>query len=351
MSNSRASPHTWLITLLKAALSVAAIAYILSHIDRSLLLADWNKLHSASIVAIVCLVGLQTSVIASLRLKLIYRVFGLQLPLSTAWLVAISGSFVEQVALGFIGGDATRLFVLHQKNVPMKHAFPVVILDRILGLSALALLAAPGLPNIMEALEGGDRERLTIFGGLALVLACAIVLLARRFSSITPRLGEFATMIANAVGNGLLHVRVLLVLFLALLTHGISVLVFFVIGHDLNLPLTNWQWFFIVPTALLLAAIPITAGGWGLREAILIAALAPFGVTAETAIIPSVMFGVSGFLAALPGGIALLTSRAALPTVGSTTGATSDSNDGIAREGFATARHDAADLLGDAAYD
>lgn len=350
MPSRRALPRKLLITLLKVALSLAAIAYIFSHIDRSLLLADWNKLHPPSMIAMLCLVGLQIGAIAPLRLKLMLSGFGLLLPLSSAWQVAVSGSFFEQVVLGFVGGDATRLLLLHQKDVPMKQAVAAVILDRIVGLSALALVAAPGLFTVIGLLDGTDRQRLVALAGLAVVLAAAIALVARQSKSMVRHFGELVALIAYAFGESRFRIRLVLILSLALLTHVVSVVAFSLIGRDLNLPLTFWQWFFIVPPALLLATIPITAGGWGLREAVLIAALASFGVAAETAIVPSIIFGVSGFLAALPGGIAFLVNRAAFRGVGSRAAA-GESNGGLTAERLVTPRHGATDLLGDAACD
>jgi hypothetical protein len=38
--------------------------------------------------------------------------------------------------------------------------------------------------------------------------------------------------------------------------------------QNFGLPLLPAQWFFIVPSALLFSMIPISAGGWGVREAL-----------------------------------------------------------------------------------
>jgi len=56
------------------------------------------------------------------------------------------------------------------------------------------------------------------------------------------------------------------------------------VGQNLGLPVLAAQWFFIVPPALLLSMIPISAGGWGRREGVLIFALACLGIPAGEAI-------------------------------------------------------------------
>jgi hypothetical protein len=88
-----------------------------------------------------------------------------------------------------------------------------------------------------------------------------------------------------------------------------NVLVFFVVGQNLGLPVLPAQWFFIVPPALLFSMIPISAGGWGLREGVLILALANLGIPAEEAIVPSLIFGLGILLVTLPGALVWLANR------------------------------------------
>jgi uncharacterized membrane protein YbhN (UPF0104 family) len=101
----------------------------------------------------------------------------------------------------------------------------------------------------------------------------------------------------------------LLVFALACLTHLMNVLVFFVVGQNLGLPVLPAQWFFIVPPALLFSMIPISAGGWGLREGVLIFALGELGIPAEEAIVPSLIFGLGILLVTLPGALVWLANR------------------------------------------
>jgi len=47
--------------------------------------------------------------------------------------------------------------------------------------------------------------------------------------------------------------------------------------------------------------VPLSIGGWGVREGAMIALLAPLGVTHETALLFSVALGLAIMLASLPG--------------------------------------------------
>jgi hypothetical protein len=57
-----------------------------------------------------------------------------------------------------------------------------------------------------------------------------------------------------------------------------------------------------VPVALLAASVPISIGGWGVREGVLVELLAAQGIAADSGLALSVLFGLALALASLPGG-------------------------------------------------
>ncbi|MSQ87566.1 MAG: hypothetical protein EXR10_12185 [Alphaproteobacteria bacterium] len=65
----------------------------------------------------------------------------------------------------------------------------------------------------------------------------------------------------------------------------------------------------VVPTALIAAAIPISLNGWGVREGVMVAGFALFGVAQADAFLISVLLGFSVVISALPGGFTWLTLR------------------------------------------
>jgi uncharacterized membrane protein YbhN (UPF0104 family) len=56
------------------------------------------------------------------------------------------------------------------------------------------------------------------------------------------------------------------------------------------LPLAVWA--FVIAPVFLMAALPVSVGGWGTREAAAVAALAPFGVPAVLAVGVGLLYGV-----------------------------------------------------------
>jgi hypothetical protein len=58
----------------------------------------------------------------------------------------------------------------------------------------------------------------------------------------------------------------------------------------------------LMPPVMLLVALPVSAGGWGVREGAMVAALALVGVGREPALLLSIELGLLWTLVALPGG-------------------------------------------------
>ena len=78
------------------------------------------------------------------------------------------------------------------------------------------------------------------------------------------------------------------------------------IGSSLNIQIPLLLYFSIVPIVFLATAIPITVGGLGVREGVIIYLLIKFGIDAQSAIALSLIyFGIIVFIT-LPGGFALL---------------------------------------------
>jgi hypothetical protein len=62
----------------------------------------------------------------------------------------------------------------------------------------------------------------------------------------------------------------------------------------------------VVPVALVAAAIPISVNGWGVREGVMVAGFALFGIAQPEAFLISVLLGLAVVVSALPGGLAWL---------------------------------------------
>jgi hypothetical protein len=83
-------------------------------------------------------------------------------------------------------------------------------------------------------------------------------------------------------------------LVLSVLIHVFSAIALFFIALGIRLePPALWQFLAIIPGILLLSAIPVSLGGWGVREGAMVAGLAMLGIDRGAAFTLSVLFGMA----------------------------------------------------------
>jgi len=300
------SARSLMLGLGRAGVTIAAIAVIASHVDFPFLFSHAHKLSSSTLAISLAFLVAQTSIIAGLRLKLVLETLGQRLRLVQTVQVALSGFFFEQVAFGFLGGDAMRFWLLHRAKVPFRTALQAIVVDRGLGSIALLLLALAGLPGLVVLLTGYDWHLVVVAGVGAAGLVAAlvsVVLVHLAKGAGSSFLQELGKLLWAAAYEPEVRRRLLSSFALALLAQGTNVLIFFLLGRDLAISLGLGYWFLIAPPALLISMLPISAGGWGLREASFVVALAGFGIRPEEAVIPPILFGLGVLIVTLPGGM------------------------------------------------
>lgn len=313
MDRSTQPSNKYMATIAKAAISVALLATIAAQLDFHSFVSHWRRLDQSVMVTVLALVALQTTVISGMRLKLLLDSIGIQQPLVRTSQVELCGFFFEQVALGFVGGDAMRLWLLHRTQIPLRDAFKALFFDRCLGFGALLLLVVAGLPGLAKLVPGlVDRISsvllwAAIFAGGAIALI--VLLLVLRKYRRHPLLAEVAGLVQASIREPRVRHRLIVVLTLAVVTHLLNVLIFHLVGQNLGLPLSLENWFSFVPAALLLSMIPVSVGGWGVREGIFLFGLGTLGVAPENATAASILFGLGVLVVTLPGGLVWLLNR------------------------------------------
>jgi uncharacterized membrane protein YbhN (UPF0104 family) len=89
----------------------------------------------------------------------------------------------------------------------------------------------------------------------------------------------------------------------AVMIHVVRVLTVYVVAVGMSLPVSFLECLLLVPSALLVTNVPISLGGWGLREGAFVVAFAFVGLTAEQALALSALFGLTILSSSLLGGL------------------------------------------------
>lgn len=303
-------PMRHLFTVGKILISATLITLIIAKIDFSVFSFHWHKLSLSVVGTCLIVLALQTTLLSGLRLKLVLGCLKTQRSLANTTQVAVCGFFFEQIAFGFVGGDGMRLWLLHRIKVVVRTALEALLIDRCIGLLALLSIVLAGFPSLMHLLTNFPRQKVILMSCVAVAATAAIILLMLRVlpekllrRPLPTEIRTLASMLFRDVAT---RWRFLIVFSLALTAHLMNVMLFYLIGQELGISVSLSQWFIFVPAALLFSMIPVSVGGWGLREGILVFALQGIGVSANEAVVPSIAFGLGVLLVSLPGGIVWL---------------------------------------------
>ncbi len=201
-----------------------------------------------------------------------------------------------QVLPSTIGGDVLRA-ASGARHDRLGRGIGVVVVDRVIGMGALSGIVAVGSIVFWRLLFAQPALLVPLGMAIAGIGGCAVVMMLARL------LGEHRlTAILGSLGRALLSsLRGALGAWIAgisLVIHLLSVVAVLCLMHAARAP---WgaALFFVAPAAFLVSAIPISLGGWGVREGAFVVGLGLLGAQRETSISVSVLFGVSLTLAGL----------------------------------------------------
>ncbi|MFN3199603.1 MAG: lysylphosphatidylglycerol synthase transmembrane domain-containing protein [Bradymonadia bacterium] len=217
------------------------------------------------------------------------------------------GLFYNTFVPGSVGGDVLRGVISRRCFEGGVASYVVVGVDRLIGLSALATVAAVGLwaspPWLV--LEGGSIWLIVGVSGAGVL---AIAVLVALNGALGDRLRRMWADIPQVH-----HPRSLMFAWLISLTgHGLTLGAYTLIAHGLGLPLTVGTLAWVVPLALLAAVIPIAVAGVGPREAVVVGLLALMQIPREDALVFSLSFAMILWLMAGVGGGFSVLGRAEL---------------------------------------
>ena len=252
---------------------------------------------------VVALVALTLhTVLAAERWRLTADALGLPLGRWHALREYYLAQLVNSTVPGGVVGDAGRA-VRSREQAGLTVAAQAVVVERFAG--QVALLATMTIAVTVTTLAPGGLEWPGWMLGLAATITLASlavvgVLLAARWlpGRVGPRMAELSRTAAIAlVGRRVVLAQVAL----SAGTTACILIAFWASAAAVGLSLSFAAVVTLVPLILLTMLVPITISGWGLREGAAAALLPLAGATASASLAASVVFGLVGLAAVLPG--------------------------------------------------
>ena len=299
-----------LINVLKLVLSIGLVAMLLSRVSLRhaldvLAQAQWGFLG----LALALYVG--GVALRALRWQALLRAKGIAVPLPRLVTLYYVGGFFNIMLPTGIGGDAVRAYELARYTPHVETAVGTVLLDRAAGLVMLFCMAALALPFSAGLLD--PWVSLLVLGLTAGSLAVLVSLfwgrpLRRAFHSLPaalrrmldrPILRRLFEALSGYDGRALAAALGISVGFNLLLI-AVNVL----IGLGLGVrSVTLGQYAAFVSLISASTALPISFGGWGVREGGYTALYPRAGVAVPTAMAMALTFDLINVLAGLIGGV------------------------------------------------
>jgi len=262
-------------------------------------------------LVVAFIVFILSGVLGALQWGILLRFHGIRSGFSGIVACYFTGLFFNYILPGFVGGDVVRVYKASQISGKTTKAFSSTLADRVIGLLMLVLLSIgafmliPGGPA-----AGAFPLALVMFialSGLIGVIALRPVgvYINRIFGRFLPK--SFREKIAAVYGE--MHeltrspatlAAVIVTSFFIQLTR---IMVHFLCGKAVGIELGFFYFAMFVPIIEIVASIPISVGGVGVRETMAISLFHTVGVGSPYVVAYSLLAWITGFIVSIPFGI------------------------------------------------
>ncbi|QWG25118.1 flippase-like domain-containing protein [Bradyrhizobium sediminis] len=258
-------------------------------------------------MALSVLVNIVQIFFGALRWREISRLCAAPLQASQAFRYNMIGTFFNQTLPSTIGGDAVRLWLVSRTGAGWRAATYSVLVDRAVGLIALAFMVVFSLPWSYQ-LIGNTQGRLAL---VLIDLAAICAGLGFLFLGHLPwawlrswwptRHIHACSLIANrAVFDRHSGPKIAI---LSLCVHILTVVIAWCTVRAISAPVDFEQIFLLIPPIVLVTMLPISIAGWGVREATMMVAFGYAGLAQTDGTMVSLLFGASSFAVGAIGGL------------------------------------------------
>ena len=294
-----------LSSALKIVLPLAALTFFAGRLDWQALTHEVMKLSAFAIVSSLICITIQNFLAAYRWRYIVKRLIGANLRGIDAVCYLYISVFLNQLTLSSVGGDAARIWLLVKDKMAMRDAVGSILIDRVVTLVGLFSMICIGFP-VMGSFDAQADSEWVLIGTLSVLAIIGICMLL-----VLPYIARLLSRysIFERAMNFLLGIRALLlmplplsvlianvVLGFALMSFNVSLL-----ARAIGVELSFLDCLVLCPPVFLLASLPISVAGWGVRETGMVVALGVAGVGPESAIVISVLLGIVIALGSLPG--------------------------------------------------
>ena len=280
-TQSQRSTRGWWFIGLRWVAALAVVGALLHFLPTGPLRDAIARVPASRFVAVL-LGYLLAHCVGVMKWRMVVNAAGAELDFATSAQCYFGGLFGTLFLPSIVGGDVVRLAVGLRRSPRPAAVLAGNVVDRFLdvsaqaGLVALGLVLLPGSDLLPEGLENFLKNG--FFERLLLLLVSLFLLRKKILSGRSVRFRRRLARLRHALRSVSKRPRILIlgwVMGTAIQTTFLLLTAQLAVYCGLRLPLRAWL--FAWPLAKLAAVLPLTQGGIGVREAALVALLAPLG--------------------------------------------------------------------------
>lgn len=301
------------VLLLKLAVTIGVLGWLLAKVELGTVLATVRKVPLLTLMIAMVLVAAQP-LIAAIRWHFILRCLNAPVSIVRTLQIYWIGLFASCLLPGGIVGDGVRMWMLTRAGTRVSSSVNSVLLDRTAALVGLFLIVAASLPfadnRVADApIRYGAAILLVAVIAVAFTIGICIRLperwqrfrAARAVSSISKDLRSVCVPAQRAIGLTCVSA-------LAIACNSLSI---FILVRSLGPPIGLLDTMTLAPLVILAATLPISLGGWGLREGSTVGLFWIIGVAPAVSLSASILIGLLSTAVSLPGALVWLQWRRA----------------------------------------
>lgn len=300
-----------LLLIARIAISAALLYFALRGINIAAIQSRLSGINPSWILLAVAATLFQVF-LGALRWREISQRCAAPLETGQAFRYNMIGTFFNQTLPSSIGGDAMRLWLVRHTGAGWRAAAYSVLVDRAIGLIALALIVVASLPWSYELINSPrGRLALLVVDVGAISAGLGFLLFGRLpWQWLKTFWGLRHIRDCSVIANQVIFSRTSgpRIAVLSLLIHVMAVVIAWCAVRAIAAPATFDQLFLLVPPIMLITMLPISIAGWGVREATMMVAFGYAGLAPADGTVVSLLFGATSFIVGAIGGLVWILS-------------------------------------------
>jgi glycosyltransferase 2 family protein len=301
----------------RAIVTAAVLGLLATRLDVGASAGAMLRLDAGTILVVLALLTVDRGVMIWRWFSLL-RAIGTRITIGAATRMYLVSAFVGGYTA--VAGDAARALTASRLNTGGSGAVASVAVDRLLGL--LSIIAV-GLVGAAMAGRGTAGHHTALVAMTVLVAGGAVMLFTadRWVRAALPggwhatlaggRLVRLADALARYRGHG---ATIAWVGALSVLVQLLRIVQAYLLGRGIGIDVELSYYLLFMPIGLIALMLPISIGGFGAPQGLIVWLLQPRGVPVADAFALSTLIVLSGIVANLPGAVLLLRRRGTSPS-------------------------------------